>query len=215
MSFFSIGHNSANEEGWPEIATILDGIANLGPCPECGVSRRRPIGDLHVRTGAMQVVRWPDIIACGDYPCFVVSLKFVESMRKCGISIEIGGEVIVEEYSPTDIIEQLRPKYFWIDGWRHCVGKVDFEASGFVDVRFCGTCGNRTDNVKATYLRQHADPRPELVIRLSGESTFGLFTTDISPTAFFGTPRVIECAQKSKLTNLATRPIAGGHPIVQ
>jgi hypothetical protein len=102
------------------------------------------------------------------------------------------------------------PRYFWIEGKRHFAAKMDFEGSGFVDVRFCGECGNRTDNISLTHRRQHADPPPPTIFDYAESSGFDLFTSDLSPTAFFCTNRVFDCARRHKLTNLAFCPVEQG-----
>ena len=77
---------------------------------------------------------------------------------------------------------------------------MDFDASGFVDVRFCPECGTRTDDISATGTRRQSAPYP-YAFRLGTWNGDHLFTTDLSPCAFFCTERVLECARKHRLTN--------------
>jgi hypothetical protein len=102
------------------------------------------------------------------------------------------------------------PRYFWIDGIKHRAGKMDFEASGFVGVRFCEGCGNRTDDIGLTYSRRHATPPPPFVFAHDEASGLELFTTDLAPTAFFCSRCVLLCAQANKLTNISFCPIEQG-----
>jgi len=201
--FYDISHNTAFNLGMPEIEEIVDGIIDYGNCSTCGVSMRYPLGDLRVRLGKTRAKIWPDAIACGEYPCFVISEHFVNAMRECGIRIELGGKV--EFVNPTDCGLSIddAPMCYWIDGKQHFSGRMDFEASGYVNVQFCEECGNRTDNISLTYHRQHGDPPPPILFDYDDNSGLDLFTTDLSPTAFFCTDRVLDCARHHKLTNLA------------
>ena len=79
---------------------------------------------------------------------------------------------------------------------------MDFDASGYVDVRFCAACGTRSDDIGATFDRQHADPPPATVFEHDDSLGFDLFTTDLSPMAFFCTDRVLRCASRNRLTNI-------------
>jgi len=102
------------------------------------------------------------------------------------------------------------PSYFWIDGERHLAGRMDFEASGYVDVRFCPECGTWSDDIERTYDRRHAEPPPPVVIDYDIDSGLKLFATDLAPTMFFCTERVLACAREHGLINLAFRPSERG-----
>lgn len=83
--------------------------------------------------------------------------------------------------------------------------RVDFDASGFVSVRFCERCGTRNDDLRATYDRQHSGIWPMRFL----EGTWNgadVFTTDLSPAAFFCTEKVVECARQNRHTNFAFVP---------
>jgi hypothetical protein len=109
------------------------------------------------------------------------------------------GVNIIPPY-PNKLAAVPAPAYVWIDGSRIRGALVDFDASGFVDVRFCPECGNRTDDIKATYDRQNSKRWPFAFIPGSWQGN-KIFTTDISPTKFFCTDGVLRCATKHKLTN--------------
>lgn len=206
MRFYNIGHNTAYKRGMPEIYEIVSGITELGKCPLCGVSRREPSGDLKVCLGKTRATAWPDVIACGDYPCFVVSERFVDAMKQAGVRLELGRVDFVGPYeSGLSMLEA--PQYFWIDGKKHFGGRMDFDASGFVNVRFCKACGVRSDDISATYDRQHANPPPGLFIHYDESKGLDLFTTDLSPTAFFCTEKVYRAAKKGRLKNFRFEPV--------
>jgi hypothetical protein len=208
--YYDVGHNTAYSRGMPEIFEIVRGIDDEGPCPVCGASQRNPSGDLQVRLGKTRGKIWPDAIGCGDYPCFVVSDRFVKAMKQAGIRLELGGKVDFVGPNESGLSLDDAPQYFWVDGIKHRAGNMNFEASGFVDVRFCEHCGNRTDNISLTYKRQHAQPPPPYVFQHDEASGFDLFTTDLSPAAFFCTDRVLESAKANRLTNLAFCPADQG-----
>lgn len=210
MRFYSIMDNTAYKRGMPEIEQIVAGLTDQGACPSCGAGRRQPKGDLEVQLGRTRARMWPDMIACGSYPCFVVSDRFVDAMGECGVRLTLGGEVRFVGPNKSGLSLADAPRYFWIDGNRCRAGKMDFEASGYVDVRFCEVCGNRTDDVGKTYDRRHADPPPGDKFEYDESLGFDLFTTDLAPTAFFCTDRVLECARRHRLTNIAFVPVELG-----
>jgi len=210
MRFYEISHNTAYNDGMPEIREIVEGVEEHGICPQCGVTRRNPSGDLRVRLGRTPATQWPDAIACGDYPCFVVSERFVFALADRGIRLELGGKVTLLNPAAAGLSPADAPSYFWIDGERHLAGRMDFEASGYVDVRFCPECGTRSDDIERTYDRQHAEPPAPTVFHYDVGLGLELFTTDLAPTAFFCTDRVLACAREHRLTNLAFCPVEEG-----
>jgi hypothetical protein len=204
MQFYKIRHNTAYKRGMPEIYEILSGLREHGRCPECGVSRREPVGDLIVQMGKTKARMWPDVIACGDYPCCVISNRFVSAMRESGIGFILGGTVSFADPLRNGLSLAVSPGYVWVDGARSRAGKMDFEASGFVDVKFCPVCGTRSDDISRTHRRQHdTNPPPGQVFTYDESLGLDLFTTDISPTYFFCTQRVFDCAKKYRLTNIS------------
>jgi len=210
MQFYDISHNTSYTPGVPEIEEIIKGIEDKGPCPVCGVSRRYPVGDPRVRLGKTRARFWPDAIACGDYPLFVVSERFVDAMRSCGIRLELGGTVRFVEPNRSGLSLDEAPQYYWIDGTRHFAATMDFEESGYVNVQFCSVCGARSEDIGRTYERQHADPPPGIVFDYDASSKLDLFTTDLAPTAFFCTEKVFDCARQHRLTNLYFSPVEKG-----
>jgi hypothetical protein len=208
--FYDISHNTAYKRGMPEIQEIVGGLVNRGPCPTCGVGRRRPTGNVQVRLGKTRARMWPDLLACGDYPCFVMSDRFVAAMHECGLQLRIGGRVEFVGPNVSGLSLEGAPEYFWADGNHSQAAKMDFDASGYVDVRFCPDCGVRSNDISLTYDRQHADPAPGQIFDYDDSSGLDLFTTDLAPTAFFCTSRVYDCARKHKLINIAFRPTEQG-----
>ena len=93
MRFFSIRDDTSYRRQMPVVCEIMVGIPDYGPCPKCGINMRDPTGDLLVTLSDDRARIWPDLIACGDYPCFVASGRFVDAMRESSIRIEIAGRV--------------------------------------------------------------------------------------------------------------------------
>lgn len=156
---FSIMDDTFYRRQMPVIYKIREGLSDYDPCPECGVNVRDPSGGLRVILGDGRARIWPDLMACGDYPCFVASGHFVDAMRESGIRIELGGSVDFFEPIENGLSIGNSPGYYWLDGSRpHLAGKMDFDASGYGDVRFCGICTNRTDLISLTFNRRWTDP---------------------------------------------------------
>ena len=211
MRCYRIGHDTSYRRGMPEIFEIMGGLPDYGPCPECGINMRDPTGNLLVTLADDRARVWPDLLACGGYPCFVASRRFIDAMRESNIRIALGGRVDFIEPIENGLSLDNSPGYFWLEGRRgHQGGKMDFDASGYVDVRFCSVCANRTHDITMTSRRQSADPPPSTVIEYDADKGHDLFTTDLSPTAFFCTERVLETAKKCKLTNIAFYPCEEG-----
>jgi hypothetical protein len=208
--FYSIRHNTSHNRGVPEIYEIVEGLTDSGTCPKCGASRRQPSGDLRVCLGRSVAKNWPDVVACGDFPCFVVSQHFVDSMSQCGIRLELGGKVEFMEPIENGLSLENAPRYYWIDGSKHFGATMYFEASGFVDVRFCDLCGNRSEDVGLSYDRQHSVPPPPFTFDYNACSGLDLFTTDLASTAFFCTERVLNCAKDNRLSNLRFSAVEQG-----
>ena len=127
-----------------------------------------------------------------------VSLCRRGSSRRCENAqfvLKLAGKIELVGGGPSAVITDGAPKYLWIDGRRLLGARLNFDASGFVDVQFCETCGNRTDNVRSTYDRQHINPPPPITIKGGSLVGLDLFTTDLfAPTGFFGTDRLLGCA---------------------
>ena len=211
MRFFSIMDDTSYRRQMPVIYKIVTGLPDYGPCPECGHDMGDPSGDLRVVLGNGRARIWPDLMACGGYPCFVASERFTDAMRRECIRIEPGGEVDFVEPIENGLSLDDSPGYYWLDGRRgHQAGKMDFDASGYVNVRFCGICAYRTDDISLTFDRRRADPPPSTVFEYDKKTGHDLFTTDLSPCAFFCTERVLETVKKYKLTNIQFKSVKEG-----
>jgi len=188
--FFKLGASGATR------VHVIDGMRVDRVCFACapeGRQPRRPHGTVEIQR-ADRSSELPDTLAC-DTPLLLVSQRVLDDWRDAGI-----GDV------PAERVVGLDNDYFRIDGGRMSGAKVDFDASGFVDVRFCAECGTRTDNVTETTKRHYSWTWPTVIVEGSWTGAH-LFTTDISPAAFFCTDLVVECARRGRHTNFRFVPI--------
>ncbi|HWS87602.1 MAG TPA: hypothetical protein VN282_11600 [Pyrinomonadaceae bacterium] len=211
MEFFSVGHNTFDTQGFPWADSILSGLEEGPPCGRCGVPLLGLTGDVEVSLRPRKGTAWPDVLGCGDYPLFIVSGRVLKAWREEGIGRPPHHRVFVVGDLPRGLRGTSPPDYYWLDGARVLGARMDFGASGFVGVRFCGACGNRTDNVAATYGRRR-EGRPYVFVPGSWNGA-RLFTTDLSPAKFFCTDELIACARKHGLTNFRFVPVAEGDAV--
>jgi hypothetical protein len=194
--FFDLLDDSCVNAAVPWIQHIARGLVAQPPCNACGARRRAPLGDLDVEYD-LRRRQWADAIGCGAYPLLVLSERAVGAFRASGIAVTIGGETLNTSQPQ---------RYYWIDGGRMRGVELDYERSGFVAVRVCRTCGRRSWDVGATYDAQHSD-RQGIVFVNSTWDGKDLFTSDLSPTRFFCTNRVLACARAHRLQNLLFTPL--------
>ena len=212
MRFFSISHNSHYKIGFPWVISLISGRTLVPACKTCRAPQWDIFGGIQVTLMPRKGKVWPDVLGCGAEPLFIVSGKVLEGWDKEGVGqfphhcVEIVGKL------PNGMSAAAKPDYYWIDGSKMAGAQLDFKASQFVGVKFCPACGTRTDNISATYRRQHAKPWGYKFVEGSWGGT-NLFTTDLSPCAFFGTELLLECAAKYKLTNFRFIPVEEGDGI--
>jgi hypothetical protein len=123
----------------------------------------------------------------------------------------IGGDVVVVDADGSPCSIDLDPVYVWIDGADSISAVMNFEASGFVDVRFCPSCGIRSNDISRTYDRQHVASHPGYVLTYNSAIGLDVFTSDLSPTAFFCTQQTSHFAPSSKLGSANQYPIDLAH----
>ena len=201
--FYEIRDRTNHTRGMPWIAEFTQGVVELDQCATCGVRRRLPRGDLRALLEPVGT-QWPDLIGNGDLVwLFVASGKFVEALRSCGVRVEIGGRVEFDEPGPKRLSLSEAPDYHWVEGERHLAARMDYEASGFVGVEYCPSCGARSHDIRAT-------KEVRFVFDYDASLGLDLFTTDMNPRAFFCTERVLECARKHRPTNVAISRVEDG-----
>lgn len=205
--FFRVSDDTACHRDFPWIMRIVRGTDYpVLPCPECGALKTRFQGDLAAVLEDGRGRQWPDVLGCGAYPLLVVSERVLEAWRNDEIGeFPIGGRVICLPPLPSPLKNSVPSAYFWLDGEKMLGAKLDFEASGYVGVQFCSTCGRRWDNVSATYDRQHAQQWSYTILHDTWSGSH-LFTTDLSPSAFFCTSKLVEGARRHRHSNFRFMP---------
>lgn len=206
--FFSISDNSFNVRGFPWVQEIFRGLELVKICYTCvreGRRIERPRGELEVSLERGKGNRWPDILGCGAWPLFIVSGRVLDAWDKAGISDILRYPLKIAEPLPVRLRSICPPEYVWLDGEQMLGGELDFDASGFVGVSFCPECHTPIYEIAATYDRQHATKMPLTIIEESWNGK-DLFTTNLSPTAFFCTEKVLDCANANKHSNFRFIP---------
>ena len=200
--FYEICDRTFHTRGMPWIARFTEGVVELDKCAACGAPTHFPRGDMRALLEP-KGTQWPDLIGTGGLGLFVSSVRFVEALRSHGVRVELGGRVEFDEPGPDRLALAKAPDYYWVDGERHLAARMDFEASGFVGVWYCPECGGRRENVQATRVTQYT-------FDYDAASGLDLFTTDMSPNAFFCTELVLECAREHKPANVVITRVEDG-----
>ena len=209
-SFFSISDSSFENKRFPWIKSISTGLEVGSRCGGCGAVSERPLGNLVAKLERNKANCWPDVLGCGSYPLFIVSDRVLEDWNNDGVSnVSVGGGLTFVRPLTDHLKNAQQPRYYWLDGMKMFGARMDFETSGFVDVRFCPVCGRRTDNIAATYQRQHSAVSPYTFFDGSWSGA-RIFTSDLSPTAFFCTQDLISCATRNRHTNFRFLPAERG-----
>jgi len=209
--FFSVRNNSLRKRGFPWIQSLGRGFREFFLCRQCVPARSimYAAGPIEAVCDRRKGVEWPDVIGCGHFPFFILSESALDAFSEAGLVDLPHHGVLIQTPLPRKLERLPPPKYFWLDGKRMKGALLDFEASGFVGVRFCPECGTRTDDIGATFSRQNSRVCP-FAFRESKWNGAQLFTTDLSPCVFFCTETVVDCARKKKLTNFRFIPVEEG-----
>lgn len=203
-SFHSVSDDSFNTRGFPWAERIPRGLELVKICYACAKDGRRierPVGEVEVLLQQGKGVRWPDVLGCGAWPLFIVSRRVLVDWANAGVQGVVAHPVRIMDPIPKKLRGAPVPDYVWLDGCKMHGANLDFEASGFVDVRFCEECGTRLQDSQATYDRQHSGTWPMVIVGGSWNGA-DVFTTDLSPAAFFCTEKVVRCAKEHKHTNV-------------
>lgn len=203
LKFYEMAHNSSATRGFPWAWKIIEGLELVKVCYACSKEGRqiqRPMGDIAVELEQGRGTRWPDILGCGSWPVFIVSRRVLDDWQTDGVGTFPSNRVIIMGSLPPKLVNVPRPDYFWLDGTKMQGGKLDFEESGFVDVRFCPECGTRLDDISATSARQRTGEFPMKIVPGTWTGS-NVFTTDLSPAAFFCTDKVFKSANRRKHLN--------------
>ena len=207
--FYKIEDRTFFTHGVPWIEKYPKGKV-VRKCDECGGVRSWGTLEMVAELKANRCRLWPDLIGDGSVLLMVMSELFVNALREDGMRVEIGGRVTFAEPLRNGLSLSDAPSYYWIDGERMRAASIDYEASGHVGVWKCSACGRVSEDIRATSRRMSEDPPPPIAFDYDESLGFDLFTTDLTPKKFFCTERVLECAKRHRLTNIAFRPVEGG-----
>ena len=204
-TFYGISDRTLSARGMPWIAGFTEGVVPTHKCKVCGGVRLHPSRIMRARLDPKRGTQWPDMIGDGHLVwLFIASGRFVEALRTEGIRVELGGCIDFIGTAPKRLSLDDAPDYHWVDPDRHRAAKMDYAASGFVGVTRCASCGRQSYDIKAS--RPDESPR---VFDYDASSGLDLFTTDMG-MGFYCTERVLECARKYRLTNVAFWPVEQG-----
>ncbi len=209
--FFSVTDNTLSKRGFPWIYKLGKGFREVYFCKLCesGRSLQYAFGAIEAFCERGKGVKWPDIIGCGHFPFFIVSARALSAFELEGIGGFPHHPVHIQPPIPNKLASLPVPQYFWLDGEKMRGALLDFEASGYVGVRFCPECGTRTDDISRTFARRNNEPYP-FAFRPRTWRGAPLFTTDLSPCAFFCTEAFVNCARKHELINFEFHPVEEG-----
>lgn len=209
MNFYRVDHNSFDVRGTPWAVKSLTKLKKT-KCPVCDRERSEPTGTIALQLEQNKGNFWPDVLGSGaGYPLFIISSRVVQEWTKLGLADFLITPIEIVPPIPEKLRRQPIQNYYWIDGGKLLGAKMDFEASGFVDVQFCPECGSRTDDISGTFKKQHQQLYPYTFIEGS-YSGKDIFTTDLSPTSFFCTNRIVQCATDNGFTNFRFVPVEWG-----
>ncbi|HKA20097.1 MAG TPA: hypothetical protein VKN18_17545 [Blastocatellia bacterium] len=210
MQFYSVSHNSFVNEGFPWINRVTSGLFNEAQCPICGRRPRVPSGgDIEATLEPRLGSGWPDVLGCGAYPFFIVSPRVIDAWREERIGEFPHHKVTIVGPLPKRLVYKNQPDYCWLDGAKMQGALFDYNMSGFVGLYFCKGCGAAEFDVSATYDRQHSRKYPYAFTTGSWHAA-NVFTTDLSPTLFFCTEALLQCARQHRLTNFRFLDVEDG-----
>ena len=208
-SFYRIEDRTFHSRGLPWIERYSTGVEYAGECGECEGLLRRGSPEMVAELKRNRCRLWPDLIGSGHVLLMVASGVFVDAMRGEGITVETGGRVRFAEPLRNGLSPEDAPPYFWIDGGKMRAASMDYGASGYVGVEKCTRCGRVWYDIAASTADSHEDP-PPVVFDYDESSGLDLFTTDMTDLMYFCTERVLSCARRHRLTNIAFSPVEAG-----
>ena len=129
MRFYRVMDRTFFTRGMPWIASLTAGVTRLDGCEVCGGGERySAVGNVRALLDPKRGTQWPDLIGCGArVALFVVSARFVDSLRSWGIRVVLGGRVEFAEPTAGRLSLEEAPDYYWVDGARLRAARVDFE----------------------------------------------------------------------------------------
>lgn len=190
------------------VATAIkcDPVLWGGPlCAVCGRTTMQVANQWTVTVAPAHVGAWPDILGTIEIP-LILSQRVLEAWQECGCPTLPGTPVHIGESRGPACRSAPPPKYISLSSWQMPRVRIDFEASGFADVRFCRLCRIQRHNISKTHERQREWAK-RLVLAPGQEVESPLIATDISARALLCTEDFVRMAAKYRLTNFRFVPI--------
>ncbi len=210
--FYSIDDNSLLVSGFPWIDELNEGFGLVSYCKRENRSLYYGKGEMVAKLDKNKGTKWPDILGCGAYPFLILSERVINCWKEEGIGTFPLNKIKITLPLPKKLSEGKPPHYYWIDGAKLHGAKINFEASGYVSVKYCPECGTRSDDIAKTFQNQHAkDKKFSYVFHDKTWNGLNLFTTDISDTMYFCTEKVLDSVKVNKFTNFRFIPIEEGN----
>ncbi len=209
MRLFSISDNSFDTRGFPWGEEIFGDIKWM-ECTACGRRGDDPVGAIEIKLERRKGSKWPDVLGVGHMTgLLIVSERVIEDWKQEGVGNFPCHRAVIRKPYPKKLECSVPPTYYWLDGEIMRGAKLDFEASGYVEVSHCPECNSLEYDVSATYDQQDSAVWPYVFIEGTWNGT-NIYTIDISDRRFFCTEKVIECAVKYGHTNFRFTPVEEG-----
>lgn len=142
--------------------------------------------------------KYPDVLGCGEYPFLIASEMVVTDWEREKVSGFRSFPAVINKVESVSLEKSPIPKYYRIEISGQC--RIDLQESGYKNVEICKKCG-QTGYVDIFQLTGHK------MIPGSWEGTDVFRDTELFPTIYFCTEKVIEVARKYKHTNFRFEPM--------
>jgi hypothetical protein len=149
---------------------------------------------------------WTDIIGNGSEPHFtIVSQRVLEIWEAEGVGTFPAFSITILPPYPKKMTEPP-PTYYRLD-YKQMVGaELDFEASGYVDVKYCDACQNYSYDRKQSDRIRDFKITP-YILKKGTWNGANIFRLKFPVGFMFCTEKVVDCAAKHKMTNFEFTPL--------
>ena len=218
MMFFTMGDNSIYTRGFAWIhAFIFDREDSLmdRSCSVCNQEwseYKKNYFDRSLDAYLQSGSKWPDMLGSGSSGPGedIVSQRALEIWDAEGFGQFPSFPIrIVPPFPKTMTTEP--PMYYRLDNKKMMGMEVDWESSGYCDIKRCEACGK----ISWDWDKQSALARKQIVPYVLKEDTWNgkdIFCANDMPRLFC-TEKVVDCAFKHKLTNFRFVPIEIGYGV--
>lgn len=148
---------------------------------------------------------WPDVLGTIEIP-LILSQRVLNAWTSCSFPVLPATPVRIAGFGEPGPPSPPPPQYVSVNSWELPQVRIDFESSGFAEVRFCRLCRHRADNVRRTSERQREWAK-RLVLAPGQQLSSPLVATDISPLVLLCTEEFVQMAAKYRLSDFRFVPI--------